>query len=137
MTRLLTAITLTLALVAGRPALAEGPDAAIEAVIADQIAAFQRDDFEAAFGHASPGIRAKFGPPENFGTMVRQGYPMIWRPARVEYGALETRGDSYVKTVVFEDASGMLFEADYRMALVDGAWRIRGVRLRRLPGVSS
>jgi len=138
MTRLLAALAIAIAVLAGRPASAEPADAAIEAVIADQLAAFQRDDFAAAFDHAHPVIRRKFGTPENFGRMVQQGYPMIWRPSRVEYGPLEPEADgNLVKTVVFEDGSGVLFEADYEMSTVDGEWRIRGVSLRRLPGLAS
>lgn len=142
MMRLLPALLLAFGLLAGPPlsptAAAEPENAAIEAVIADQIAAFQRDDFAAAFAHAAPGIQAKFGSPEGFGKMVRQGYPMIHRPARVEWGALrpDSRG-GLVKTVLFEDARGQLFEADYFMGVTGSAWRIQGVQLRKLPGVSS
>ncbi|MEL6264840.1 MAG: hypothetical protein AAFR52_04190, partial [Pseudomonadota bacterium] len=32
---------------------------------------------------------------------------------------------------------GTAWEADYTMRLVDGDWRIAGVSLRRLPGISS
>lgn len=120
------------------PASADEPNLAIERVIADQIAAFQRDDFAAAFAHAAPGIQAKFGTPEGFGTMVRQGYPMIHRPTRIEWGRLEKGPDGrVVKTVIFEDGKGKLYEAGYLMGRTDGAWRIHGVALRELPGASS
>lgn len=112
-------------------------DPAIEAVIDDQIAAFQRSDLEAAFAHASPLIQRKFGTPETFGRMVRSGYPMIWRPSRYEHRGLAAAGSGrLVKTVLFEDASG-IYEADYLMGETDGIWRIEGVSLRRLPGVTS
>jgi hypothetical protein len=141
MMRILAAVALVLGLAMpflGTASLAADPDAEIERVIADQIAAFQRDDLDAAFAHAAPGIQRKFGNPSNFGHMVRHGYPMIFRPSRVEWRALEALGDGvFVKTVLFEDASGALFEADYTMGLTDGVWRIRGVELRRLPGMSS
>ncbi|GMG84224.1 hypothetical protein LNKW23_34390 [Paralimibaculum aggregatum] len=143
MTRLIRALGLALALAlplapgASRAQDAD-PNAAIERVIADQLAAFARDDFAAAFAHAAPGIQARFGSPAGFGRMVRQGYPMIYRPARVEWRALETTaGGAQVKTVLFEDAKGRLFEVDYLMGRTDGAWRIRGVQLRRLPGLAS
>ncbi|MGF1444993.1 MAG: DUF4864 domain-containing protein [Pikeienuella sp.] len=140
-TSLLAALMLglfALATLAPQPLRADGAaDAAIEQVIADQIAAFQRDDMAAAFAHAAPGIQSKFGSPENFGRMVRQGYPMIYRPSRVEWRGLTRHGSGYRKTVLFEDGVGALFEADYIMALEDGAWRIRGVFLRKLPGMTS
>ncbi len=132
----LAALLLALGIAMPAPALAQ--DAAIEAVIDEQIAAFQRNDLETAFGFAAPGIQSKFQNPEVFGTMVRQGYPMIWRPSRYEHlGLEEASGGEFVKTVLFEDGAGVLYEAEYRMGLTDGAWRIRGVRLRKLPDVSS
>ena len=43
-----------------------------------QIEAFQRDDFNAAFSYASPGIQGIFGTAERCGQMVRNGYPTVW-----------------------------------------------------------
>ncbi|MEM6678268.1 MAG: DUF4864 domain-containing protein, partial [Pseudomonadota bacterium] len=68
---------------------------------------------------------------------VARGYPMIWRPERVEMGAMTTGPRGPQQTVLFEDAEGVLWEVDYMMQDVDGVWRINGVQLRRLPGVSS
>lgn len=132
------ALVASLVVVAPVPAPAGDPNAEIEAVIADQIAAFAREDLDAAFAHAADAIRQKFGTPENFGHMVRQGYPMIWRPSRYEWRALEVRaGGVYLKTVIFEDTAGIAYEAEYVMGRTDGVWRIRAVSLRRLPGVTS
>jgi len=122
---------------AALPARAEPPAAAIEAVIADQIGDFQRDDFAGAFEHASPDIQSKFGGPERFGLMVRQGYPMIWRPNRWDWVELRRDRRGWVQTVLFVDGKGRSFEADYIMERVDGRWRIDGVLMRRLPGVAS
>ena len=78
---ILAAVLLAAQLGAG-PARADGHGNAIEAVIADQIAAFRTNDLERAFSHASPMIQSKFRTPEIFGQMVSRGYPMIWRPQR-------------------------------------------------------
>lgn len=110
---------------------------AIGAVIRDQIAAFQRDDLDAAFAHASPSIQSKFGTAEVFGQMVARGYPMIWRPARYAIGELAEDSRGPVQTVTFVDETGTAYEADYLMERVDGVWRIDGVTLRRLPGTTS
>lgn len=129
---------LALAALLALPGLPRADEAAdIRGVIADQIAAFQRNDLDAAFAHASPGIQSRFGDPDRFGQMVRQGYPMVWRPSRFEMLALEETPRGPTQTVLFEDAAGHLWEADYIMQQVDGRWRIAGVSLRRLPGVSS
>jgi len=114
-----------------------GSDSAIQAVIEDQLAAFGRDDLSAAFEHASPGIQGIFETPENFGRMVRNGYPMVWRPARWEMLGVRDTGRGPVQTVLFEDRTGTLWEADYLMEEVDGEWRINGVELRKLQAIGS
>ncbi|MEM6490264.1 MAG: DUF4864 domain-containing protein [Pseudomonadota bacterium] len=68
---------------------------------------------------------------------MQQGYPMIWRPERWEMGALNDTPGGPRQTVIFTDRDGVVWEADYLMREVDGTWRIAGVSLRRLPGVSS
>lgn len=60
-------------------------DTKIQNVIAAQIEAFQQDDFQTAFTFASPKIQMLFGSPENFGKMVQNGYPMVWRPSDVTF----------------------------------------------------
>lgn len=134
---LMGALCLSAALAMAPRAMAEEADAAIRAVIADQIGAFQRSDLDAAFAHASPGIQGKFGDPATFGRMVAQGYPMIWRPQQWEMGAYVDGPRGPTQSVLFRDAKGVLWEADYFMERVDGVWRIDGVQLRRLPGVAS
>lgn len=113
------------------------PGAEIRRVIENQIEAFRRDDLSAAWRHASPGIQGKFGDAETFGRMVARGYPMIRAPGRYAMGDLAEGPRGPVQTVRFLDAEGVWWEADYSMTRVDGAWRISGVRLRRLPGLSS
>lgn len=103
----------------------------IRAVIAAQIEAFRRDDWEGAFAFASPGIRSMFRTADRFGGMVRQGYPMVWRPARIEPGPLTEGPRGPVQTMFIEDSRGVLHEAEYEMQQVGGAWRINGVRIRR------
>ena len=45
----------------------------------------RRDDAEAAFGFASPGIRSLFGTSGTFMDMVRQGYQPVYRPQVFEF----------------------------------------------------
>lgn len=128
--RVLTA-ALLLALAAPAPGRAEEPADSIRGVISAQIEAFLADDFARAFTFASPAIRGIFQTPENFGRMVRNGYPMVWRPSEVRMGPLATRNGRLVQSVILRDAAGALFIADYEMVEVDGAWRINGVWIRR------
>ncbi len=87
-------------------AWAQDATADIRAVISDQIAAFRVDDVATAFGFASPSIRQMFGSPENFGQMVRSGYPMVWRPADVRFSALVERDGRKVQSVMVTDRAG-------------------------------
>jgi hypothetical protein len=134
MIRILRAALAALMLAAA-PAAAD--DAAeIRAVIQRQLDAFGADDWAAAFEHASPGIQGIFRTPEGFGRMVRGGYPMVWRPCRVEVGPLEQGPNGPVQIMRFRDADGADYVAAYSMTLVDGRWRIDGVHIQRVPDAS-
>lgn len=135
MRRLLRLILILLA--AAVPLRADEPADSIQSVIAAQIEALRASDLTAAFAHASPFIQSKFGTPANFGRMVAVGYPAIWRPARYQMLALTDISGGPLQRVLFQDREGRLFEAAYQMQLIGGVWRINGVLLRPLPGVSS
>ncbi len=98
-------------------------------VIGAQIEAFQSDDVAGAFQFAAPGIRQMFRTPENFGRMVQQGYPMVWRPAEVRYGSSEARGAAVLQRVIITDASGRVFTLEYTMVPAGESWQIAGVSI--------
>ncbi|MEM6481792.1 MAG: DUF4864 domain-containing protein [Pseudomonadota bacterium] len=106
-------------------------DAAVKQVISDQIAAFQADDFDTAFTYASPTIKQMFGDADRFGQMVRNGYPMVWRPAEVQFLDTETTGEAVRQHVLIRDQSGVYYELQYDM--IEGAegWKINGVQVKR------
>ena len=126
MRRILTVLMMTLVL--ALPARAD--DAAIRSVISAQIEAFLADDFETAFTHASPSIRSIFGTSERFGQMVRRGYPMVWRPAEVEFLSTERRGGRLWQDVLIRDGEGALHILEYQMIEGEDGWKINAVRLR-------
>lgn len=105
------------------------PNPLIEGAIQGQIDAFLSDDFVTAFTFASPSIRTMFRTPENFGAMVRNGYPMVWRPEAVQFGALRTKDGGLWQQVFVQDAKGQAYVVEYQMVQVDGAWRIAGVQV--------
>lgn len=116
---------------------AEANPAAIRSVIDGQMQAFRTDDVETAFGYAGPGIVAMFRTPETFGAMVRQGYPMVWRPGSVEYLAVEDEGGAWTQDVLVTDAGGRLFRLEYTMIETPVGWKIAGVRLLAGPEVGA
>ncbi|PRY22992.1 uncharacterized protein DUF4864 [Aliiruegeria haliotis] len=101
----------------------------VEDVIRDQMAAFQSDDWERAFGHASPSIQGIFRTPETFGEMVRRGYPMVWRPGEIRFGAMSEKSDRRVQVVIVTDERGVPHALEYEMVPAPEGWKINGVRL--------
>lgn len=133
-----TILAFALALLAALPAPAqEAPDAAIRGIIRSQIDAFLADDFATAFTYASPAIRGLFGTPDNFGLMVREGYPMVWRPADVQFGELREIGGRLWQRVIVEDGAGRFHALDYQMVPAGDGWQINGVQLLQAPGVGA
>lgn len=115
------------AVVGAMPAAAQQD--AIQSTILNQFEAFKADDFAAAFGFASPVIKGIFGTPENFGAMVRQGYPMVYRPAEVRMLDQRQAGGMTVQRVLVTDAQGRSHVLDYQMVETPDGWQINGVTL--------
>lgn len=130
--RILFAALLTLATSAGMAMAQDVRDTAIRDTIGNQIAAFEADDLNTAFAFASDQIRALFRNPANFGQMVRDGYPMVWRPGAVRYLGLRDENGQLWQRVMITDADGAVHMLDYQMLSVGDDWRINGVIL--LPG---
>lgn len=135
MRRLMTAAALALGLTLSLAveANADESSGAIQTVIQNQFEAFQADDFETAFEFASPGIQRMFGTPQRFGEMVRQGYPMVWRPSSVEFTALDERAGRMYQNVLITDGAGTLHLLEYEMLRTEDGWEINGVQFKR-PG---
>jgi hypothetical protein len=129
---LMSAVT---ALALAGPAAAQSD--AIRSVIGAQLQAFQTDNFAEAFSYAAPNIKGLFGTPENFGVMVREGYPMVWRPSDVQYLNLEERGGQLVQRVLVADAQGVLYTLEYYMVDTPEGWQIAAVTVLRAPQVGA
>lgn len=103
------------------------PDA-VRDTIRSQIDAFLADDFDTAFSFASPNIQGIFGTPENFGAMVRGGYPMVWRPADVRFLDLRDEGGFLWQNILVTDGNGQRHVLEYQMIRLESGWKINGVR---------
>jgi hypothetical protein len=106
----------------------------IEANIRGQIDAFKADDFTTAFTFASPSIQRLFGTPENFGAMVRNGYPMVWRPAEIRFLELREVAGQLWQKVMITDEAGQVHVLDYQMIDLENDWKINGVQILDAPG---
>lgn len=108
---------------------------AIRQAIEAQIAAFRRDDAEAAFALATPDIRAAFGTAQNFLEMVRSSYGVVYRPHSVQFEAPVVVDGEVVQAVRMTDAEGRAWIALYPMRKqADGSWKTNGCQLGRLAG---
>ncbi|WP_171169100.1 DUF4864 domain-containing protein [Ruegeria sp. HKCCA0370] len=125
MRRFLLAVSLSVGLGSG----AFAQNAEIEANISAQIQAFKADDFATAFTFASPSIQRLFQTPDNFGQMVRNGYPMVWRPADIRFLELREVAGALWQKVMITDANGRVHILDYQMIPLEGGWKINGVQL--------
>jgi hypothetical protein len=100
----------------------------------DQLAAFRRGDWGAAYGYASAAIQARF-PPEAFRQMVTGGYAAIARSARgtvLRTEVLDARR-GFVELRV-EGQDGETVDALYELVEESGAWRVNGVVTRPVAG---
>lgn len=121
---------------AATAALAQDSDA-IEDVIGSQLEAFNARDIDEAWTYASPNIKRLFGSSGNFGSMVQQGYPMVWDNAEVRFLELrDVRGALWQKVMV-RDAQGSLHILDYQMVETSQGWQINGVQLLPSPDVGA
>jgi uncharacterized UPF0160 family protein len=105
----------------------------IQETISQQIGSFQTDDFEKAFTYASPSIKNMFGNYQNFGMMVRRGFPMVWRTKSVLFLDLLTVNDILVQRVMVTDLNDEIHTLNYMMLETSNGWKIRGVTIDSLP----
>jgi len=112
-------------------------EAPIQGTIQSQIEAFQADDFVRAFTFASPTIKQMFGTPENFGAMVKNGYPMVYRPAEVQMMELREVAGNLWQRVRVTDQAGAGWYLDYMMVETAEGWQINAVQILPAPDVGA
>lgn len=128
--RLLATLALAASFAAQAAPVSKGDTKKIRGVIQAQLDAFARDDAQRAFSYAAPGIRKMFGTPERFLAMVREGYPVVYRPASVGFLAPEANGATVIQAVEMADTEGTLWVAVYQLERQrGGAWRITSCEL--------
>lgn len=112
---------------------------AVRAVIEAQLAAFAADDAERAFSYAAPSIRETFGTAERFMTMVRRGYPVVYRPTSVRF--LEPVADgasALLQRVRMTDETGAAWMVVYALQRQDDrSWRITACVAARGEGLNT
>ena len=100
---------------------------AVRAVVEAQLKAFAADDAAKAFSHAAPAIQQQFGDAPTFMRMVREAYPVVYRPAATAFFKPEWVDEVVRQVVQMRDAQGALWLATYQLVKQpDGRWRIAG-----------
>ncbi|MDO9640283.1 MAG: DUF4864 domain-containing protein [Pseudotabrizicola sp.] len=134
LTTVLKAALLSTVLLAQPAAAQEDP---IQSTIRNQLSALGQDDFTTAFSFASPTIKGLFGTPDNFGRMVRHGYPMVHRPGDVKMLELREVAGNLWQRVMITDLEGRTHLLDYQMIETSDGWQINAVQLLPSVGVGA
>ena len=121
---------LLIALLAPAGAQPADQGAAMARTVLDQLAAFRRGDWAAAYAFASSAIQAQFAP-EAFRAMVTLGYAPIARSATATVNRVESLdGQHGLVEVRVEGVDGGTIDALYDLVEEQGAWRVNGVMTR-------
>jgi hypothetical protein len=131
--RMMRLAALLIALTLALPATAQ--EQPIQRTIRSQIDAFRSDDFAGAFTFASRNIKEMFGSPENFGAMVKQGYPMVYRPSEVQMMELREVAGNLWQRVRVVDQAGQPWYLDYMMVETPEGWKINAVQILPAPDI--
>ena len=110
-------------------------DLTLEDVISRQLDAFNARDVDLAWTFASPMIQGLFGNSRNFGTMVSQGYPMVWDNSAARFVGSREEGGRIYRQVMVQDTNGALHMLEYAMIQTPQGWKIDGVSLLPAPDV--
>ena len=106
----------------------------VQDTISSQIDAFKKNDIKKAYTFAAPNIQAQFPSPEVFGLMVRNGYPVIWKPKSFKFTRFKDLGNRCIQRVLFQSYNGSLETYDYILEKDDNLWKIAGVLSINLAG---
>ena len=100
---------------------------AVRYTISSQIDAFKDNDVKKAYTFAAPNIQAQFPSPDIFGLMVRNGYPIIWKPKSYKFTTFKDLGNRCIQRVLFQSYNGSLESYDYILEKICSVWKIAGV----------
>ena len=98
---------------------------AVRALIEAQLAAFASDDADKAFALAAPAIQTLFINADRFLAMVRESYPVVYRPASVSFLQPERVDGKLIQRVQMADSAGAPWIVVYELQQqADRSWRI-------------
>jgi hypothetical protein len=99
----------------------------VQNVIFSQLTAFKENQLEKAYSFAAPNIKKQFPDYKIFGLMVKNGYPVIWKPKSYKFTKFSTNGSRSIQRVLFYSYDNKLLSYDYLLVKFDTHWKISGV----------
>lgn len=131
-------LLLALTLNARSQDVTDADKARFQDIITAQIEAFRSDDGGRAFSFAAPVIKSMFKTPDKFMSMVRSGYPAVYRPKSVTFGAVTADLGGPTQKVHLIGPKGYAWTALYAMQRQDdGTWKISAVVMVREDGTGA
>ncbi len=108
-----------------------------QAVVADQLRAFERDDAAGAWSLAAPEIQQRFVSASNFLGMVKSKYGPIYRHRSVDFGPAARKGDQVGMVVTLVADDNEVWSALFLLSKQgDGGWKTTGCLLAKAPQTS-
>ncbi|NBW50755.1 MAG: DUF4864 domain-containing protein [Betaproteobacteria bacterium] len=112
-------------------AQANKDETAVITVIQHQLEAFAADDAEQAFKYAAPSIKAMSGNAQNFMSLVKTRYGVVYRHANAAFLKPHIRGKAALVKVRLTDENGVTWMAAYTLELQKNKeWLISGCQLQ-------
>lgn len=110
-----------------------GEEAAWQAVVGGQIAAFRSRDAEAAFGFAGSGFQERYPSADLFFVVIMgSGYAPIMESRSHRFGRFVKLSETeVVQEVQLLAPDQSIFTAAYQLRMEEAGWRVQGVALRR------
>ncbi len=111
---------------------------AFQRIISSQISAFRSDDAATAYSFASPSVKSKFTSSTMFMSMVRSGYPAVYRAQSFNFmGLSKELGDPTQRVKIIGPAGNTWLALYGFQKQPDGTWRISAVLVTKAPGVDA
>lgn len=129
----ITVLILCAASIASQTAArAQDPIETSRAMIEAQIKAFLKDDPEAAYSYAAPGIKALYPDKNVFFAMVKKSYEPVYHPGNYAFGRSRSIDDGAViyQEVLISGRDDKDWTAIYQVSRQpDGSYKINGVQI--------
>ena len=100
---------------ANAQSLSDSDKIRVKQTVQNQLDAFARDDFEAAYSYASPSIKKIFQSYLDFEVMIKNSYQAVYRPKSIDFGVVQSVETGALLKVYLVDPEGAFVTAEYEL----------------------